>query len=703
MPQDLLADAREQAVRSQPPVKAAAFLHLARVLTKVDSAEAERLLDEGLALAATLPEGDRDVLVGEAAALAATISPRRAFMLAREVFIDRESVLRRTLFNMLQHGYIPDAVAYLREPTPGEAYPFDAASQAMGCAIDEEGRLQVLRGAIRAMRRQRSPGDRESFGAWHLFIRLFTRHWRRLPADEARAVARELVGWIQGQPDSRANASFTSGSQKVHFSSTHEQALFEILGPLRHLDPDYAVSLVQGYPSLSAAAERFPYGRESMDEAMHAERPAARRDSIEQPHYIDVGRRLIPMPEAIQTEFKEAFAVALSLYAADSDPDHFNDAPQECWASACEFRKILYLAGRHEGPAAARYLDRIPDPALRLFAQIECAAALAGLPPLGGRSLRPGPGGLQDMMYRPRERASARSPVDVAVPIGQPPRKPSLTPSRDLRVSPATAPAGEGASGGSGSDFIEIRNATLKAVVSTLHEISEARIDWPSSLNPDARYDFVLVLPRPERRETMLRLMREGIGRHFGVSISSELRPRDTYVLTAPRGIRARRAPEPSTFEFGSMGISAFSTGAIDLAAGDAERSIGRRHPPIEEGLVLREILSLPMASSDQDQADEDIDEVLRRFRRQLMTPPRGGAWIGAIDASLTIAELCEAIEGGLDRPLLDETNLTGAYAISLHTEAASTLDFLRAACDRLGLVLTPEQRDVRTLVVRTV
>jgi len=34
---------------------------------------------------------------------------------------------------------------------------------------------------------------------------------------------------------------------------------------------------------------------------------------------------------------------------------------------------------------------------------------------------------------------------------------------------------------------------------------------------------------------------------------------------------------------------------------------------------------------------------------------------------------------------------------------AASTLDFLRAACERLGLVLTPEQRDVRTLVVRTV
>jgi uncharacterized protein (TIGR03435 family) len=83
------------------------------------------------------------------------------------------------------------------------------------------------------------------------------------------------------------------------------------------------------------------------------------------------------------------------------------------------------------------------------------------------------------------------------------------------------------------------------------------------------------------------------------------------------------------------------------------------------------------------------------------MAPLGAGAWIGGIDASLTIAELCETIEGGLDRPLIDETNLVGSYAISVHTEAATTADFLRATCERLGLVLTPAQRDVRTLVIR--
>jgi uncharacterized protein (TIGR03435 family) len=701
MPQDMVPDAREQADRSAPAVKAAALLHLARVLTKVDSAEAEHVLDEGLALTATLPEGERDILIGEAAALAATVSPRRAFPLALEAYTDRESVLRRALFNMLEHGHVQEAVAYLSEPAPGEPYPFEAALQAMGRGSDEETRLRVFRGAIRALRQQRSSDRPEPFRPWHHFMRLFTYHWRRLPADEARTVVRDLVGWIQSEPDSRTNASFGSGSHTVRFSSTHEQLLFQILGPLRHLDPDRAASIAGRHPQLSAAAGEFPYGQESMNAAARAEQPAIPREPVEQPHYIDVGRRLIPIPEAIRTEFKDAFAAAFHEYAADTDPEHFNDAPQICWPSAFEFRKILYHAGRHEGRAATRYLDRIPDPALRLFAQIECAAALAGLPPLGGRTIRPGPRGLREMVRVSRGGDIPLSAAAPAMPVTPPVRRPNLQPSRDLRISPATVPPDEGASGGSGSDFVEVRNATLKAVVSTLHEVSQARIEWPSSLDPNARYDFVLVLPRPESRETMIRLMREGIAKHFDLSISWEIRTKESDVLTAPAGIRARRAPEPSNFEFGSIGIGAARTGAFDIGAGAHRRPMEGRHPAVSEGLIVREILSLPMAFADADQADEDIEQVLRRFRRQLMAPLGASAWIGGIEASLSIAELCETIEGGLDRPLVDETNLAGAYAISVHTEAATTADFLRAACERLGLVLTPGPRAVRTLIVR--
>jgi uncharacterized protein (TIGR03435 family) len=697
---DLVANARADAERAAPAVKAAALLHIARVLTTIDAADSVRTLDAALALAATLPEGERDVLLGEGAALAATISPRRALGLVREVVLDRDSVLTRALFNMLAHGHVGDAVAYLSEPTPGEAYPFAAAHQAMGRSSDDEARLRVLRGATRAMRERRRSGAQRHFRR-HDYIRLFTHHWARLPTDEARAVVGELVEWILSEPESRTNASFSSGSQRVRFSSTHEQQLFEILGPLRHIDPDRAASVTRDYPQLAAAAERFPYGRESMDAAMHAELPPTPREPVEQPDYIDVGRRLVPIPDAIRTGFSDAFALALDLYADDSDPENFNEAPQACWASALEFRKILYKAGQHEGVAAARYLDRIPDPALRLFAQIELAAAVAGLPPIGGRSIRPGPRGLRDMVAAHRGSESQPSAIPPSMRPLPPPRRPTAAPSRELRISPATRPADEGPSGGAGPDFVEIRNASLRGLVAQLFNMPDTRIEWPSSLDPSARYDFLLVLPAAEEREAQRRLMQDGIARHFHISLTTELRPRDVHVLTAPNGITARAVREKASFEFGSIGIGAGSVGSIDIGARPAPSSKDS-HPRIPEAVRLQEILDAPTMDERLPPADA-FAEMRRHITRQFVSLLGPHDWIGGLDASLTIQELCETIEAGLDRPLIDETNLTGTYAIRIPPSAATTVDFLRLVCDSLGLVATLARREVRTLVIRVV
>jgi hypothetical protein len=84
---------------------------------------------------------------------------------------------------------------------------------------------------------------------------------------------------------------------------------------------------------------------------------------------------------------------ALGRYRDDVEQDHPNQPAREFWPSTCSFRSILYHAGNRLGPNAAAYLERIPDPDLRLFAQIELAAALAGLPELQGtqREYRPRP------------------------------------------------------------------------------------------------------------------------------------------------------------------------------------------------------------------------------------------------------------------------------------------------------------------------
>jgi hypothetical protein len=63
-------------------------------------------------------------------------------------------------------------------------------------------------------------------------------------------------------------------------------------------------------------------------------------------------------------------------------------APKECWPSTWEFRNILFKAGQHQGQAAEKYLERIPDVDLRLFAQIELCAGIAGLPQIAGSTVR---------------------------------------------------------------------------------------------------------------------------------------------------------------------------------------------------------------------------------------------------------------------------------------------------------------------------
>ena len=342
----------------------------------------------------------------------------------------------KALFDMLSHGYVAEAVRYLSDPASAEDYPFDAARQAMARASDDAARLQLLRNAISVMRRQLASGPARSLHGPARFPSMFTRWWRLLPVDEATEVVRDLVRAILAEPDGPISASVDD----VRFSTRREHEVFQILGPLRHLDPQLADSLIREYPQLAVAAARYPYGPESMDAAAH-ERIAREPRSVtaEQPHYIMVGQRLIPISEALETDFRDAFDLALRLYAREIDPEHPNDAPQECWPSAQEFRNVLYKAGQHEGRTAVRHLERIPDPALRLLAQIELAAALAGLPQIGGISISPGPRGFrQSMAMLERDRQSGPSPVPPFAAMGPrtPVRKPNLPPSHDVRIAP---------------------------------------------------------------------------------------------------------------------------------------------------------------------------------------------------------------------------------------------------------------------------
>ena len=131
-------------------------------------------------------------------------------------------------------------------------------------------RLAVLRGAMRAMRHCMRNPQLSPFFQPRSFIFLFTRHWRRLPEEEARVFVRELVHWLVGQPDKRIRGS----QQDLTFSSTREMSLFQLLGPVGHLDPALVESLKTEHTEFAAAATRYPFGDESITAELERRAPA---------------------------------------------------------------------------------------------------------------------------------------------------------------------------------------------------------------------------------------------------------------------------------------------------------------------------------------------------------------------------------------------------------------------------------------------
>jgi hypothetical protein len=371
---DLIEAGRLQARRSDAPVRAAALLHIARVLTALEPETARRTFEEGLAAIATLDWRDRQALLEEAAMLAAAVAPERAMELLPRT---RDFLIRRILHIMLEYGHSQRAMSYLETHADPKTFPFSLVPALIDKSRDDETRLKLLRRAIEFRHGAR----------FNEFAHVFGRYWTLLPADEARDLARKLV---EEQPDMPVSARV---GPELRFTSGRQFFLFEILHVLRRVDPALADALIQDHDELRAAAERYPFGMESMTEESRAHAPAQGGG------YAFVGAvEDFPFMRALmdaerEGNFEPAFEKVLDYLNRDRAPASPNRAVKECWPSTHAFRQILYKAGKKLGAGAASFLDRIPDPDVRLFAQIEFAAALAGLPQWSGtrREYRPRP------------------------------------------------------------------------------------------------------------------------------------------------------------------------------------------------------------------------------------------------------------------------------------------------------------------------
>src|SRR5580658_1751176 len=84
MSQQLLLAACEQAERSEKAVRAAALMHIARVLALSDQGAAEQLLERGIALAKEVDGDATSLLLGNAVSLAAAVSAKHSLPLYAE-------------------------------------------------------------------------------------------------------------------------------------------------------------------------------------------------------------------------------------------------------------------------------------------------------------------------------------------------------------------------------------------------------------------------------------------------------------------------------------------------------------------------------------------------------------------------------------------------------------------------------------------
>jgi len=86
--------------------------------------------------------------------------------------------------------------------------------------------------------------------------------------------------------------------------------------------------------------------------------------------------------------------------------------------------------------------------------------------------------------------------------------RPKFPPSHTLHVSPSQ-PESEGGNY-SEPDFRNWLGYSVTTFIAEMYETSPARMDLPTGLDDDRRYDFAMVLPKPVRPDEMSRLMQQG-------------------------------------------------------------------------------------------------------------------------------------------------------------------------------------------------
>ena len=400
VPGDIIAHALQKAAGSSPAIRAAARIRIARVQSVADPGRARVTFEMGNEEILGLPGAGRRSFLGQAQEVAAAVAPDLLRDIPSDGLVPKNFQSGKLIDIMLKHGHIDAAFDYAVRYDDPFNFPFGYSGNLMHKLDDEARRLILFRRIVdvwRASQNSAPMTDRNipmkgglhsgHIRANHLlldFIRQFGWWWKILSSEEALTIVHEVVHAAMEQPDLGTRAGIGEG---IGFTSSREHVLFEVLHILRHLDPRLAESLIAGHQQLAVAARRYPDGHETILQELEERR--VNKESSGAACGVafgmagdqgDVAHQMALRRSSESGDFGPAIDHALERYFEDTAHDNPNQAPKSLWPSTCAFRSILYSAGKRLGREAATLLDRIPDEDLGLFAEIELAAALAGVP-----------------------------------------------------------------------------------------------------------------------------------------------------------------------------------------------------------------------------------------------------------------------------------------------------------------------------------
>ena len=253
------------------------------------------------------------------------------------------------------------------------------------------------------------------------------------------------------------------------------------------------------------------------------------------------------------------------------------------------------------------------------------------------------------------EMLSTSSAPAIALPIGLPLASGA---ARLLRVSPSRRDAREGPLVVSSPHQVDANGFTLKELIAWAYHADVRHVHLPPGFDDRERHDAHLDLPASQSWPTIDRLIRDGINKHFRITVTQETKTVDVFTLTAvggPSPGRRRHDDEPGG-------------GVTTMYAGFSTMEFSPMADP------------LPLEGPD--------------WRDRLHS-------VGPISlTATTMADFALWLEEIVGHPVIDETGFTGTYDIELQGELQGFDELRQALLEQLALVVTKAQRQMPRLVV---